>query len=82
MGAGVLMTSYAKETDEEMRHKSNRTYARILASLRPDVAERFGYSAPKPDPLAVRLQEAIATQNWDLATRLAAELAKRSQQAG
>jgi integrase len=82
LGAGVMMTSYAKETDEEMRHRSNRTYARILASLRPDVAERFGYSAPKVDPLAAKLQEAIAAQNWDLAARLTAELAKRSQQAG
>ena len=82
LGAGVMMTSYAKETDEEMRHKSNRTYARILASLPPDVAERFGYLAPKVDPLAAKLQEAIAAQNWDLAARLSAELAKRSQQAG
>jgi hypothetical protein len=73
-----MMTSYAKETDEEMRHKSNRTYARILTSLRPDVAERFGYVAPKIDPLALDLQAAVAAQNWKLAAFLAAELGKRN----
>ena len=82
LGAGVMMTSYVKETDEEMRHRSNRTYARILASLSPEVARRYGHVTAPVDPLAVKPQETITAQNWDLATTLSAELAKRSQRAG
>ena len=82
LGAGVMMTSYVKETDEEMRHRSNRTFARILASLSPEVARRYGHVMAPVDPLAVKLQEAIAAQNWDLAATLSAELAKRDQRAG
>jgi hypothetical protein len=37
-----MMASYVKETDEQMRQKSNRTFSRILASLSPDVARRYG----------------------------------------
>lgn len=82
VGAGVLMTNYVKETDEEMRQRSNRTFARIVASLSPDVALRYGYKAVPVDPLQQRLNEAIACENWALANAITAELAKRDQQAG
>jgi integrase len=82
VGEGVLMTNYVKETDEEMRQRSNRTYARILASLSPEVACRYGYEPAPVDPLAQRLTEAIAAQNWALANAITAELAKRDRQAG
>jgi hypothetical protein len=82
VGAGVMMKSYAKETDEEMRQRSNRTFARILASLTPEVAQRYGHVEIPVDPLAAKLNEAVAAGNWDLAARLSAELAKRDQQAG
>ena len=39
----VLMTNYAKQTDVEARQRSNRTYRRILASLSPEVAVRYGH---------------------------------------
>ena len=35
-----MMTNYVKETDDEMRRKSNRTFQRIIASLPADVADR------------------------------------------
>ncbi|OAI41509.1 hypothetical protein AYO40_00300 [Planctomycetaceae bacterium SCGC AG-212-D15] len=35
VGESVLMTNYVKETDEEMRQRSNRTFNRIMASLSP-----------------------------------------------
>ena len=57
------MTNYVKETDEEMC-KSNRTYARIVASLSPEIALRYGHEAFVVDPLAQRLNEAITAQNW------------------
>ena len=76
------LTNYVKETDEEMRHRSNRTYARILASLPPEVARRYGHEPTVVDPLAEKLQEAIAAQNWALANAITAELAKRDRQAG
>jgi hypothetical protein len=76
------MTNYVKETDEEMRQRSNRTYSRILASLSPEVARRYGYEPAPVDPLAQRLAEAIAAQNWALANAITAELAKRDRQAG
>ena len=39
----VLMTNYVKETDEQIRQMSNRTFYRILASLPPEVARRYGH---------------------------------------
>jgi integrase len=78
----VMMTNYVKETDEEMRAKSNRTFWRIVASVAPKVAQRYGFSEEPKDPLQVKLEAALAVQNWDLAARLAAELAKRDRTAG
>jgi hypothetical protein len=82
VGESMMMTSYVKETDEETQQKSNRTFHRICASLPPEVARRFGYIEEPVDPLQVQHAEATAAGNWDLAARLAAELARRSQRAG
>lgn len=82
LGEGVMMTSYVKETDEEMRAKSNRTYLRIAASLPPAVAERYGYAEAGIDPLKERLEAAVACQNWMLASQIAAELGRRDGRAG
>lgn len=43
LSEGVMMTNYVKETDEQMRAKSNRMYRRILASLDLKVAQRYGH---------------------------------------
>ncbi len=81
-GEGVMMTNYVKETDEEMRQKSNRNYRRIAASLPPAVAKRYGYEEASPKSLRDQLKAAVEAKNWDLAQRLTAELAKRDRQAG
>ena len=70
------MTNYVKETDQEMRQKSNRIFQRIVASLERNVADRYDYEPPKPDSLKDHLQAALNEENWDLASKLAAELAK------
>ncbi len=72
-----MPTSYVGESDEEMRAKSNRTYRRIVASLPPDVAERYGYVEAGIDPLVERLHAAVARQEWGLASRITAELPRR-----
>lgn len=74
VGETVLMTNYVKETDEEMRQKSNRTYQRILASLSPEVARRYGYIEANITDLARRLQAATEAQDWPLVAALAARL--------
>jgi integrase len=77
----VMMTNYVKETDDEMRRKSNRTFQRIIASLPPDVAEGYGYVERAKSLLQLNLETALADQNWDLAARLIAELARKSSAA-
>lgn len=71
----VMMTSYARETDEEMRHKSNRIYKRILNSLSVEVAVKYGYTETEFDRLAERLDSARGTGDWKLVAALANELA-------
>jgi hypothetical protein len=72
-----MLTSYVKETDEEMRHSANRMFARIKSSLRPDVAHRYGVEESPAGRLANELAEAIAAQNWTLAKKLSAKLASQ-----
>ena len=81
VGESVLMTSYVKETDEELRAKSNRTYQRIVASLSPEVAERYGYCEPGKNTLEEKLNAAVAAGDWHLVTRLSSELARSEQSA-
>lgn len=71
---GVMMTNYVKETDEEMRQRSNRTYYRILASLSPEVARRYGHVEVVLSVLEHQLQAAVAAKNWKLASELTAKL--------
>jgi hypothetical protein len=49
--AGVMMKNYVRETDEEMRQKINRTFARVAASLSLEVAQRYQYKESEPDLL-------------------------------
>lgn len=74
VGEVVMMTSYVTEEDEELRHRSNRTYWRIVASLPLDVSRRYGYVASATDRLEQQLQAAIAAKDWSLARRLATKL--------
>jgi hypothetical protein len=70
------MSNRPTESDEELRQKSNRTYQRIVASLSPAVAERYGYVAKVTTELEKRLAAAVAAENWDLAQAISAHLAR------
>jgi len=72
-----MMTNYVKETDEQLRRASNRTFRRLLASLPSEVAQRYGHEENRMEDLEAQLREVIAAKDWpkvaDLSTRLAAE---------
>jgi hypothetical protein len=72
----VLMTNYVKESDEELRQKSNRTFQWILASLPQEVAKRYGYVGSGTQTLVERLHAAITAKNWALAGTLTKRLAQ------
>lgn len=71
----VLMTSYVRETDEQLRQASNRTFSRIIASLPSDLAQRCGHDE-KRDNTEERLRAAIEAKDWQLAADLTSRLAK------
>jgi hypothetical protein len=79
VGESVLMTSYVRETDEELRAKSNRTYARILASLTGEIASRYGHAEPRPSNLEQRLKEAMAAKNWSLVREVSGNLEQQAR---
>ena len=68
------MANYVEETDEEMRQRSIRTYQRILASLSPEVARRYGHSEDVRTNLDRRIQAAVEAKDWGLAEEPAAIL--------
>ncbi len=68
-------------TDDEMRAESNRTFRRIVAGLSPAVGERYRFAEPGIDPLRERLDAAVASRNWSLASQIAAELENRDVRA-
>jgi hypothetical protein len=77
----VLMTSYVKETDEQMRQSSNRTFGRILASLPSDLARRCGHVQPTEGNLEERIHEAVEAKDRTLAAELTARIASRPKNA-
>jgi hypothetical protein len=78
---GVLVKNYVQERDEELWARSNRTYARIIASIPQEVARRYGHVEDGRTALEHQVQAAFEAGNWDLAGELTARLAKdqRSQ---
>ncbi len=73
----VMMRHYVSERAEELRHASNRTYTRILASLPPDVAIRYGYEpVSRTADLETRLEAATKAKDWGLVADLANRLAE------
>ena len=75
VGTSVMMRHYVTE-QEELRHASNRTYTRILASLPQETATRYGYLPDsQTDDLEVRLEMAAKAKNWKLVADLAKQLA-------
>lgn len=79
LGERVMMTSYVRETDNEMRMKSNRTFERIAQALPEEVARAYDFIAPKNDPLVRKLAEAVTARDWPLVERLTGELQSRDQ---
>jgi integrase len=75
----VMMAHYVRETDEELRARSNRTFARIVASLSPEVARRYGHIVAVAATLEQRLQTAMAAKDWDQVAALSVELAKGAE---
>ncbi len=73
----VMMKHYVSEDDPERRAESNRNYQRIAAALRPDVAARYGYVVADHEPLEEKLQAATEARDWELVSRLSAELDDR-----
>src|ERR1700733_885165 len=71
---GVMMTSYVREHDEELRQKSNRTFRRIAASLLPEVAAAYGFVESPIDVLKRRGRAAFEAEDWQLVLKLASEL--------
>lgn len=78
VGEAVMMASYVYEGDEQLRQSSNRTYARIVAALPPDLARRMGYepAAGPADPEAA-IREAMAARDWGRVAELSAVLKER-----
>jgi hypothetical protein len=75
----VMMTNYVKETDEQLRQASNRTFRRILVSLPAEVASRYGQAQLKTNELEEQLQAAIAAKDWPRVTELSARLAEEQR---
>ena len=79
VGTSVMMRHYVTEQEEELRHASNRTYARIQASLPQEIATRYGYVPEnQTDDLEARLDSAAKAKNWKLVADLAQQLAGQS----
>lgn len=82
LGEDVMLGNYVDEEDEEMRQKSNRTFRRIVASLPPEVAARYGYIESAFDTLKRKLRRAVDDEDWQLVARLAGELSNQERRAG
>jgi hypothetical protein len=75
----VLKRHYTTPNDKKRRAESNRNFARIVATLPPAVAVRYGYVAMPSEPLQVQMQAAVEAADWELVGRLSAELASRTK---
>lgn len=73
LGEQVMLTNYTKPTDRRLRAMSNRTYRRIVLSLQPKVAERYGY-IEGDSSLEEQLLTAVALGDWRRAAELSARL--------
>ncbi len=76
----VMTASYTEEEDEELRHKSNRTYRRILTSLPVAVASRYGYVEKPSDRLIESLDSARTRDDWNEVARLATALQELNEE--
>ena len=80
LNTSVMLKHYVTEREEELRQASNRTFQRILASLPPQVATRYGHLADNGEiQLEMLLRAATEAQDWPRVGELAAELARQRQ---
>jgi integrase len=70
----VMMRHYVEEGDPELRESSNRIYNRLLASLPPEVAVRYGYVAPAVSTLEDQLASAMMAKDWKLVAEISAKM--------
>jgi len=78
LGEAVMMASYVREGDEQLRQSSNRTYARIVAALPQNLARRLGYEpAVVPADPEAAIREAVAARDWGRLAELSAMLKER-----
>jgi galactokinase len=73
-----MMTSYTTLSDRKLRAMSNRTYRRILLSLQPEVARRYGY-VEEESQLEEQVLAAVATGDWKRVAELSARLATQAK---
>jgi len=77
VGKSVMMKSYVRENDEELRQASNRIFTRIVASLPVEIARMLGNDESVVARLKGQLTNAVVDENWSLAEQLSTELANR-----
>ena len=70
----VMMTNYVKESDEEMRQRSNRTYRRIQASLSSEVAASYGHIQDARSEMESQLRAAIDAKDWAMVSDIVKRL--------
>lgn len=80
VGERVMMGSYVKESDVEMRQRSNRTFHRIANGFGPDLATRLGWKEGSVAP-AQAIKVAIEANDWDAVLKLAAQMAAQKNSA-
>ena len=75
LNVSVMLDHYVDEDADQLRHASNRTFHRILASLPIEVAVRYGHKpADDEAELEKRLLVAAATKDWTAVADLAGKL--------
>jgi integrase len=73
----VMMKHYVTERDEEFRQASNRMFYRLVESLPPKVAARFGHTSETEEVrLQNQLRDAQQAQDWERVAELAKMLAE------
>ena len=78
----VMMSNYARIADQELRHRSNRTFQRIRSSLPLEVAVRYGWKGNPGDGIVEQLDQARLRGDWEAVARLAEELRRLKRQTG
>lgn len=81
-GDRILLIFDHGETDSELRRKSDRAFRRIVQSLPSGLARRYSDAPSALDLLKERRLAAVQQEDWEAASKLAAEIAENRKQAG